>query len=706
MTIGKILDTTAFDALDENEQKVVENLYTSYTNGESLNNEERSLIDTKVIFDSRGSLLVPLDYHIRRLNEINPVAFDYMTDIQKQAHRRELLLTFYKLSAQYQLSDVLNQKTNLRQRSEQIKKCADLIHMIDTSTKERGRAQSDEEKFENAVHRVVTASEKHAKYLGLTTVAPLLADVMVSLDKVTEWGGSSVIDWLKKNNLDRVIQWDERLTGLLKKNISEVNGKRLQWVWGNALLGTVFSLLGQQFDWETIPVMQGNLNDVSKVTGYISWIIYYIRGGIELTLFLKNATATKPNEYGITSADLWKAQWAQRKFALLNDWIWGAANMACHLVLTGSGMLGYVGNVVTVGLLIMDLSLTAWRYHEEETQHYANVARYDRDIAVLCGKLSQLSQLEVAIPENDRLPVDLHSRLTAMYNAALEASQEDLPLYNKRIKDLKEAGIIAEQLNALLKAKRQCQFDWKYKKSSTVNDLLYAAGLLCAFLLMTCVLFPPATMVALGIVGTTAIAISCAGAGLCFLLNTIYAAMSVGTSLNKERASIAFVKDEFDMLLAQYNLPTTDEMTKKQLFLDMKLLKIECEYHKEMIYFQKIKLAHTILVEALFPPAVFLLCMFFPLGLWAIAVVAAAFALTMASKLILNLYEPSKGSIPAFDEEEFNRFERLEDKTFEAIDSQAEPVKQPPFKFFSQGVKAQDLSQGELEQLELIHPAA
>ena len=615
MSVSSILDSTAFSGLDNAAQKAVRQLFAiTYQSGKPLK------LDHLQLFRQRKSLAVSLAFYGDLLDETNPASFKFLSRAQRKVRQEELLFAFYIFSAQYQLDESEHRRQDLPARSAQIKKCADLIYKLRNAPR-LGAKESPEQIQARAIYD----SEKHAKYLGLRIIAPLVAEKMVELTTdpdAEQWAGANK-------------------SGYIRDWMNEVNGRRLYWVWANAMLGSVFALLPEDF--ANNPQAQKAVGAVSPVTGYMSWILYYARFGINLSLLLKHTIAgpwMSTEEQQIPAWERFKTQWDQRKFALLNDSIWATANMACFLWLTGSGMLGYLGNVATTALLLMDVSLTVWRFYEEDTQHNADMARYERDIAELRYKFTQADK------DADRKVIEL-------------------------------------QLAGLLKAKKRCEFDWQYKKYGTINDLVYAASLLIAFSMMCCFLFPPAA-----VVPGTALILGLAGGAMCFMLNFVWSTMTNYLEVDKARAKSREAIDECKALLETF-MKTDDDFEKKQLYLDMKRLMGDSDYQEKLVFFQKLKLVHAVLIEALVPPLVFVSLMFMPLGI-GLAVLAAGFALAVIAHYILKEYAPEEAKLPEFDADEYACFALLDDPKIGDIKMDKKPDAQEKLKFFDQGKSASD----------------
>ena len=588
----RTLESVTFGALDKSARDAVYDLFNKqYQAGKKLS------LDPNTIFPKAGSLSLAIDYCGDKLNKINPASFKFLNRNQRKALLQELMFSFYIFSEQYILDEALDLREKLKERAAQIKLCASLINDL---RKSANHLKTPSTVVENAVDD----SEKCVKYLGLTLVAPVIAD------KMFEICSGEVSPYKEFKNASK--------TKAIKDAMTDINGLRLYWVWGGNFLTTIISLLPEQF--ANKQQAQSVISAPAKVTGYMSWILYYARFGINLSLLLRhtlNGPWMSKAEAKIPIEERFKTQWQQRKFALLNDSIWGVANMACFYWLVGAGCLGYLGNVVTTVLLIMDIGLSYWRLAEESTEHNADIERYNKDIDIIRGKISD------------------------------EKNHES-------------KKILALQLEALLKAKARCEFEWQNKKNGLVNDLVYASALIIAFTIMCSLLFPPLAAIPLA-----ALILSVVGASLTFMFTVIYSAAQGGLDIAKSKKSQESTKEECLVLLGKFK-GSTDVREKKQLYLEMKQLLAEYDYQKDLIYSQKLKFLRSVFIDALIPPLLFVSFVFMPLGI-GIAITAAGFALAVLSNILLKKLAPKAYDLPKFDDKEYEKFASAPEASIEAV---------------------------------------
>jgi hypothetical protein len=571
--------------------------------------DEKNRLPTNSINKLRAFLPVLLNYYTDQLDKMNPAIFAFLTDEQKINYRNQLKFTYYLIYAQHQLDTAESRKRLLASHIAAMKKCSELLDQLNLSTPKPTP--------DDLLLAETTASEKYFKFCGLTIVAPYVVQKIMAF--INSKGAS----------------FAEAKTVIMKQIMTDINGVRLYWVWGGGMLSSILDMLPADF----FNAQQAKIgvNAPSRLTGYVSWILYYARFGINLMLLLKHTIKgpwMSAEEADIPWQERFKTQWDQRKFALLNDSIWATANMACFFWLKGPGALGYLGNFLTAGLLVMDLTLTVWRFWEESTAHAARMLELEK---IHTAMEQTLEETNIKL-SNFSQPGNPLPALSAKAGEIDALRGQKLELEHK-IADNKKLKIKTES-------------EWKFKRYNTINDLAYAAGLLMAFCLMCCFFLPP-FLIAPAVVALVGLA----GAVLCFVLTVANAAITGALDIASAKRTSKDAREECAGLLAQF-VEAQDENVKKQLYLQMEGLMAESHYQEKMVYFHAIKLVRSVLIDALAPAIIFTALVFMPLGI-GLTVLAAALALAVLSKVLLNQFQPELESHAAFDSKMENAFEAL-----------------------------------------------
>ena len=571
MTDSSILTRKTFGSLSTDEQDALRRSFDFH-----YAPDEAFALPITDVFQNRQALSETVEYYGERINEINPAIFPYLDPSKREALQQELLFAFYVFSAQYQLDEAEHHRVQFAHRIAQIKKSAQLIYRLNLS--------KEDPSVELMLEEAVSDSEKHLKYLGLTIIAPFVAE--------------------------RIEELTSAKTQVTKSWMGAFNERRMYWVWGEGFLSSILALLPDQFanKQQTIDV----ISKPAPALGYVSWILYYSRFGIELSLLLKHTIQgpwMSEEERKIPAWERFKTQWNHRKFAMLNDSVWATVNLITFFWLTGRGMKGYYGDVLTVALLVVDLSLNIWRVCEETTRHNQEMARFAHDETTLRNKLKEAKD------------------------------------------DHETEKTLQHELAQLLKAKERCEFDWHYKKHQMSADLVYAAGLIIGFAVMCNALFPPTVLAP-----ATSMMLAAAGGAACFALTVAYAAVSGALEIDKAQKTGLAARKECQKRLEQFK-SSYDPNIKKQLYLDMKHLMAKSDYHEQMVQYQKMALIRTILIDALFPSLVFVSLMFLPLGV-GIGALAVGVALAALSQRLLVSYKPKDVELPELDEKAYHAFEK------------------------------------------------
>ncbi len=571
---SKILSAVSYSALDKKSQKTVMALYSQYASGDEDFNLVNAFKDhTLDVFRQKIPLANATQRFQDRIANLNPASFQYLSKAQTDQLIHELSFGFYLLSAQYYIDETESRRQHLQKYSDDIKKTAHYLTML--------RSSQRLTKPELMLRQEQETHEKHCKYLALKTGQDLGKKVAESPTATTK---------------------------TLRKWMDDFNERRLYWVWGGGLLATILELIPDSVSGKKRT--QDALAAPADILGNISWSLYYARFGLELTLLLKHTFKgpwMNEREELIPRDERALAQWNERKFILLNDFIWGAVNLVTFFWLVGKGMLGYWGNALTVGPLLFDASMALWRLEEEKTKHLAQMILFEKDLEAINLKI-------------------------------------------EKAKDQEKAALLLEKSN-LEKAKRKLELDRKYQYYHAQADLVYSVSLIVAFFIAVSLLIPPGILAA-----QAATMISLAGALLCFALTLAYNGVKGGINIAHQKAIKKEADQNCQKLIALFK-EETDPRVKKLLYLDILQEKAESDFRAKLINYEKAKVIRSIVIDSLIPPLIFLSFMFLPTGA-ALGILAAGFAIILLSNLILKKFEPKKGDLPKIDGDIYEAFEK------------------------------------------------
>ncbi len=581
------LDGTAFSCLDHGCQEAVRLLFEeTYKSGEKLSLKTLPLFakeseGTRIspTLESRRSLAHLLDFYSQKLAKMNLASFRFLTQAMREIQEQDLLYTFYLLSAQILIDKIEDRRQDLQRCAKKIMQCAKLIQELRKSALPKTPKNILAESIDDD-------AEKCLKYLGLTMVAPVLVGGMQAISS----GDQEEIDaWMAAGQ-----------TASLKKGMGEVNAVRLYWVWAGNFLSSVLSQLPE--DYVNKQQAQQAVAAPGPITGYMSWVLYYTRFGVNLFLVVKHTAPgwwMSEDEQKIPIGERFTTQIDLRKFTLLNDFVWATGNMACFLWLCGEGRPGYLGNVLTAVLLLMDVFLTIWRFVEESTQYEIEKQRFIKDRELLEEKIR------------------------------LEEEGTDGKLIQR----------LQHEMDNLIKAQAHCNFEYKYKWYGLVNDLTYATGLLLAFTLMCGFLLPGGVLAP-----EVTMLLSVSGAALCFFLTAISEAVAGYIEIAKTTEGKRLAREECSILLKQFKTEENPSI-KKLIYLEMRQLMADSDYHAQLAYYQKVKVIRSLLIELLVPPLIFVsfTCLPFSFGM---AVFSAGIILGNLTHKLVDALFPELAPLP------------------------------------------------------------
>jgi hypothetical protein len=386
-----------------------------------------------------------------------------------------------------------------------------------------------------------------------------------------------------------------------RKLLSDINFYRLNWVWGGGIDGTVLDALPPNF--LHTQSAQDVLMHLSSVTGFMSFILYDVRLSIHLYLLAYHALKgssldpwqTKIEEMAnISVYERLQAQWKLRQYDIFNDFFWSSANMACFLWLIQEGVFGctaYMGNILTMVLLLMDLRLTYCRYQADKADYKESEVQYTKDIDAIKDKIASHS-----------LTMD-------------------------------EKAVLKEHLEILMEAQKNCSLEWTYKEKQYQCELLYCMGLIAAFSIMCCLFFPPA-----GILPASVLLFAIVGSALSCLLTILYHALE--TTIKIEHCGALQTEAHKKIKELNDNLEKeTDSDQKNIMSLKINQQLKEEQFQGRMIRFHQTARMTQVISETLLPASVLACLVLLPVSA-ALPILIPIIALLLLSSTIVERYNP------------------------------------------------------------------
>lgn len=649
-----------------------------------------SKVELSEMAKNRASFPALTAWHHHQFKKINPASFPFLTDEQRKILKEDLL---FMVSNDFLLRirlDLAESKS-----SSAIKELVNDLHLaiglmmaledLDTDYAKKIimhpnqfyqlTIEERQEVYERQLSTLLRGSEMYMKYDGFLGISRLIVHQAERLSS----GG---------------------YTNKTIKIFNEFNQWRLYWVWGDNTLMSILKALHGAEAWDSMPFsrVEYGVGLPERTAGYISWILYYTRFGINLALLLKHTLPgpwMSAGEDGIREDQIplnerFMTQWEFRKFALLNDLIWGTVNLLTFFWWTGPGMPGYVGSLATVALLIMDLSIATWALLEERSKAAKELLRYEDDfhhleqdqyVNLLAGSVildeaqkeaffNLLARRESLNHEEREALLNFFAR-DRVFNEAQRAQFLHLIARNEDLKtsllqflsgaevlndeQMDRFHYLAARQNELATARDYFEFEQRHKDNKLVLNLVYAACILVAFLVVIAFGAVPGALPAF-----TLTAFALTGAIICFSANVAYSGCDRYLDLLKNSELQLSYREHIEEKTARFkalfqdkweeyyqnvdeegvdliNLFSQSEFQSelppelKLLYLDIKALNQDLVYETESRNYQKLKLMHSIFVQLLIPSLLFAVLLFLPFG-----VGVPVFFLGMAAVLALN----------------------------------------------------------------------
>ena len=525
----------------------------------------------KTLLQTTGNtILSPLSYYLKILREFDKAQLTNMTPEEKIKCKQRLYITYLLL---------LQDKQYKETHEADIAYCENLLDWLEFETRgsqeKTRKMHADEEAYKNNL-AVFTAIQKGH---GL---------------------GQRNVEYI--DGIIKVMTW--------------VNNNRLYWIWAGGFLRTILALMPEGFYYSD------NATLVAKApfsfTGVLSWTLYFTRFTFNSLLLLNNIFVPQLTEEDniwskLSYSERFKKEWSKKKFELLNDLIWGIANMMCFFWFQGSD-----GDALTLFLLVFDIKMVLWGVEEEKTQHLADNKKEEVKESDVMFLIDHICSVSDTIEKKRQCHVELDELL---------------------VKQTRYKG------------------DWRHKELGSYNNIVYASALLIAFALLTMPFMPlsAATLYLMNFIGSV----------LCFmmiLITNIVKGIIEGkcARLSSEEAEALFINKIYVFEMKKRGDPALDDMEKIRLFMEINQLMTEFDCQEQMRCYQIVSLIRKVIIQSLIPAIMFGSFVFLPIGT-GFAVLAATLALAIVS---YSLIEDKYAEIKTAIETKFSEFDNCEYEKF------------------------------------------
>ncbi len=594
-----ILESTSFGALNAFDQKILRQLYDHFYLG--LRPLE---LDMARVFKHRQVLKTSLDFYRKKLTQTNPSSFVFLDNIQRESLHQDLLFTFYLLSAQFELQAKINPE-DLAGRQEALHEMTEEIHIT-----------------ARFIHELRLSSHK----------APTKTIFFDSKRFLTTY--------LNLNERDENFVFESRLTGI-KYDASYINRLRSQWSRAGGLLKTILTQLSEpSFSIEQI---EKKCITPSYITSNMAWGLYLITVIIDLSLIIRHTftnswMSQEEEKLPLTPQERFDAQWTFRKFDFISNLYWAIAFILSCFWLSGGGLTGYIGRILTMVFLIGDGGLAVLKLNHERQLYERTLKTYDKNIQ----RLNMLLTLKNDTSQIERLQL---------------------------------------QLETAISAKTHLQFEWRYQHLRLKNEVAYAWGLVFAFGLIYCFLMPEVI-----IPEAFAITIGAAGTALYFLENLAYAIVGGDLHVLKSREMASMIEKKCRDLLFQFHLMSlqspgvVNDSQMKLRFVEMKQLVLSLEAQKKLSDYHLLQFIRTLMVDTITPSLLFVGYIFLSIEP-CLALTALLLSIAIVSKILIIFPETAKAY--TYEEEEYLHFALRPAPVLEDLSAKISPHHLNQHGFFS-----------------------
>lgn len=438
-----------------------------------------------------------------------------------------------------------------------------------------------------------------------------------------------------KNNIDanfkepgkNIFKLPDAQVNSIEDLIGFTNGTRLYWVWCGGLLMSIAQVLPNNF--HHISNLKNINNQISKVTGNLSWILYFLRLSLEMGMLVRHTIAGPwMDEYlkdKFSTYQRLRMQWQERYSVILNDLFWGVTNTLCMFLLKGRGLKATSGDLLTSVFLGLDLTLLVCAYKFDK-------ADYDKQMCELDSKIMGME--EFIYTWNSVLKTTNDKELKAFIKENIKNyADENFKSFSKifKIEELADTSQVSDKVASYLKVlslkiaqlretKKLTMHEWQYEKKHHTNAIVSTIMGIPAFLTLATP-FMHLNSHLISILGVT-------GFGVFFAIGVVSAIVAHLIDNSKLNCEIAEIKENIKALR---EAPVQEGVVENDLNLAQTQL-IDLQYQKR---YNNLNNARNIIMQVIFPPIVFAATAFAPFGI-GIAVLAATIIIGLVIKYLID----------------------------------------------------------------------
>ncbi len=448
------------------------------------------------IFDNRYARKEALSSSQALLDGLIPDAFKYYDAHQVQHLDEALHFALYQYLAHAQAATdhigvIRSQHTELASCYRKIKQCTLYrkqlkLRQLELDVQALQHAKDEASKATlietcNRRYRVGLKSEKDA-YQSLIDHQKSLKN---DLDKF-----DAALESLKPEKLTSYLSFlkedeDELDSDYLLSQLSKGNMRRLYWVWTRCLIEMLIIAAHQMLLVSTM------------IAAWVSWSLYWFRGSVTAAAAVQHSwdALVSDRERVISSHTRMLAHLEERLDEIANDLVWGSSNFAGCFWLTGIGLLGFIGDLLTLILLGMDLTLATFRLINGQSANEAIMTSYHEQLTKMIDRVQpgdsiKALALKAAYEELNLLQTqnyfyfELNPWRRRQHAEKLKQALKNVELKLSDVKKTCGSEVFILHWETLFHAQQDYFKQWQNKHATLIYDVAYAVILAAGFGLM------------------------------------------------------------------------------------------------------------------------------------------------------------------------------------------------------------------------------
>lgn len=579
------------------------------------------------IRDFRPYVALFLPYYETKLSQLSREIIEYATDDERLEFQQQLQFTYYLMYLNYRIKRTDLASVEANDMLAQMDRCRDLLELLGLQL---APIKTDEQSMPDIKPQPESLST-------LERQKALVIELSYGLQETKERGKYFGMLWARQH----IQNWLWKLGFSSNEMMAQLNSDRLSFAWGTYTWLTLVQIM-QTWNINTFNMATAEqvLSKGATALSYASWLFL----GSRLVLNLSKLTyhvARSDEELDDSICTSLEGM----KYKLVNDILWTPANFLSAMILVGAGPLVYVGNFLTMAVLLLDIAMSCIAFEELKAKHRKDQFVLNKAIDELKKSIAQDESRENKLKAKPDLSAerlrDLHVQLLTKKN----------------------------QLKDLEKIREKEAFEYKFACYAAINDIVFASGTFVSFG-VCCLFLMPAFFVASAALPYFTLV----GAALCFYITAMNKAVRDIITISETyqtrkqtQTEIALFQERYASLRGNAITPAAQKNQAK-VWTQLQSLHAQSNYERQLMIYQGTQMIKRLLFYVFIPPIVVVSFIFMPPPVALLVTVATLVMAFCINQFMQHALKPTLAAPPhaQLQESFFEKNVRIEEPILNA----------------------------------------